>query len=217
MKRKLLAGIVVTALAAFVTPAAHAGPVVPTTNTFESRFSTLQFGTHTATGGCFYAATNAGLLTSGQYEGVLGDASITQNANIPMGGSVTCKIVVNGSVTVAGPVTFGDGTTSVQAGAQQIAFTASPFDAVALCEDVRWADGTHSGYVCQASTEVMVPAQVIVDSVGIVGGVVDPIVCPILASLAGGYPSVFPVVVIQPDGDVYLPIPGIVVYDCPPL
>lgn len=219
MKRKLLAGILVTAFAVIVTPVANAGPVlIPSVLIKEASFSTVQVGSHTATGGCFFEAHRFDLLTSTQFQGKLGDVSVTENAGTPMAGSVTCKILINGSTLAAGPFQFGDNTESVQTGVpHDVSFSSDPVDRVTLCEAVHWVDGTDSGFVCQRATEVTAQ-QPIVDLVGAVSGVVDPIVCPVFASLAGSYPSSAPPgIVIKPDGDVYIDLlDENLVYDCPP-
>jgi len=206
VNKRMLAGIVVAAMVAVAAPAASAGPVIPIVTIQTAHFTSDQLGGDAVTGGCFLAAVKGGLLTSGSFSGVLGDASVTRGANgLPVAATVSCKVVVNG-VTVVGPTAFG-GAAGVEAGVNQIAYTAFKGDLVALCESV---DG--SAFTCQAVAEINAPPPVVTDLVDTVSGIVDPIVCPILVSLAGNYA----VVVIRTDGDIDLVIPSVRLYDCPP-
>jgi hypothetical protein len=84
---------------------------------------------------------------------------------------------------------------------------------VELCEEVQYADGFNTGYLCQRAIESTVPPQPIVDFIG----VLDPLVCPAFASLAGSYPLGPRTLVIKPDGEIYINGGDTnLIYDCPP-
>jgi len=207
---------------AIVVPAANAKPVLHHATVQAARFSSAQAtsGGDTATGGCFFLADSSDVrfLTGVSYTGVIGDASVTRDsAGRPIGATVTCDIRVNGN-TYPGTQHAFPGAQGAQAGVEQLAYTAIPGDFVSLCEDVHFSDGSDTGLVCLAATEVTTPAPVVDDLLDVVFGPVDAIVCPVLRSLAGSYPGPSsPNIVIAPDGDVYIdPIDANKIYDCPP-
>jgi hypothetical protein len=214
VKRKLLMGTVVIAMAIFGTTVANAGPVPPTVNVMTARSaSTSSSAGDTLSGGCFFLADKVPVVTAGQFQGAIGDASVSRApGGAPTLAAVTCSIRVNG-VTQAGttytyPTT---GMSDVQTGANPMGFNAISGDTVTLCEHVVFQDGSTSD-LCVAATEIT--DQPVIDLVGFVGGVIDPIVCPILSRLAGSYG----LVTIGSDGDIFIDTPvSLRVYDCPPL
>jgi hypothetical protein len=173
-------------------------------------------------GGCHFDTNEQQNVTNGQNEGVIGDASATTDpAGLPTGATVTCYIRVNG--VAQDQTKFSYSGTGVQAGANQIVFTATDTDSVTLCEDVTYADSTTEPEVCPAATQQQIPPQQVIDLInGIFASTIDPIVCPelkALGQLTGG--GVAGVITIDPaTGDVSVIDPlnlGInPVYDCPP-
>jgi hypothetical protein len=176
-------------------------------------------------GGCFFNTDENAVATNSQNQGVIGDLSVTVDGNNqPTGADVTCTITVNGIPQVS--KTYSGNP--VQAGSDQVVFTASDTDAVQLCQTITYADhSTESS--CGDATSQQIPPQQVIDALnGIFDtltafeiSTVDPIVCPVLVTLhgvtGGGVPGV---VEIHADGDVYVADPlslGInPVYDCPP-
>jgi hypothetical protein len=222
MKKTLVFAAALITAGTIVAPAANARLVFRYATVQTARFASAHAttGADTATGGCFFAAaiSDVRFATGVVYQGVLGDASVTQDgAGNPIGATVTCQVRVNGNFDPATQKVFS-GPSGVQAGVAQLMYTALPGDFVSLCEDVHFADGTDTGLVCQAATEIKNPPQGITDTLDTVFDlVVDPIVCPVLRSLAGTYPLVVRTLVIELDGDVY--INGgdqTFIYDCPP-
>lgn len=171
-------------------------------------------------GGCSYETVKK--PTTDEYDGVIRDRSITTDGDgAPTGATVTCWIDVNG---VEAPDTrFSYTGSGVQAGANQISFTAGDTDWVTLCRAVTYADGSTEPTECAGPVVIQIPPECIVtcDIIGtldrLIVYAVDPAVCPALLRLAGSYPGG---VTIAPDGDVYVPDPLILfdgpVYDCPP-
>ena len=168
-------------------------------------------------GGCHFDTNEQQNLTEGQNQGVIGDSSVTTDAaNLPTGASVTCFIRVNG--IAQGDTSHTYTGVGVQAGANQIVFTAGVNDTVTLCEDVTYADTTTEPENCPAATQQQIPPQQVID---LLNSTVDPIVCPQLIALGvatGG--GVAGVVTIDSTGDTSIIDPlnlGInPVYDCPP-
>ena len=211
MKRILISGLVAAATASAFAVSGGAGAA-----------STDQIH-----GGCFFDTNSQATATNGSYVGVIGDHSVTTTGATPpapIGATVTCTITVNG----AGVVTksYGDvgGVAGVQAGSDQISFTAADNDLVALCETVNYADGTSTGPDCSPSTSLQIPPQQVIDALDTVFNtlddaqktITDPIICPALASHAGSYGPI----TIDSTGDVTGPDPldlGLNPYfDCPP-
>jgi hypothetical protein len=196
--KRLLLGVVVVLLATVglgAPPALAAGDVIH--------------------GGCFVAAVRTNpTLTGGDAVGVIGDVSATtDSAGNSIPATVYCKIQVNGSD--ATPIYVFPGTDSA-IGVGPVEFAADDTDVVQLCQRVVYGDGTDTGYSCRFVDTARVPPQEIYDVAdGLVFPVVDPLVCPVLKTLAGNYPGGL---AIKSDGDVYLsgvPVIG-PIYDCPP-
>jgi hypothetical protein len=179
-------------------------------------------------GGCFFNTDENAVATNGQNQGVIGDLSATTDASgAPTGATVTCFIKVNG--TEAPLTRHSYSGTGVQAGSDQILFTADSNATVLLCEDVTYADSTTETEICPAATSQDIPPQAVIDELNSIFdtlnaleiSTVDPVVCPVLVTLhgltGGGVPGVLE---IRADGDVYVADPlglGInPVYDCPP-
>jgi hypothetical protein len=193
-------------------PAANAGPVYPTVTVGTARFTSASSPLgDTATGGCFFLTLNGGSLTSFGDQGVIGDASVTRNpAGLPTGATVTCKLEINGA-TAPGTTFNYTSNVGVEAGANPILINPEGLP-VALCEDVAFADGSTTGWMCQNDTTAQIPPQALIDLInGLTAGPLDTLLCPILKMLAGGYV----VLTIAPDGDIYLGFYG-KIYDCPP-
>jgi len=189
----------------------------------------------TLKGGCGFATVGNATLTSGANTGLIYDVSLSQEQNgLPSGADVQCWIEVNGEIQ-PGTWLLASGS-GVQENHQQISFNAFDGDIVSLCQSVSFWDPStwtapdgNVGTDCQAATSLQFPPQAIYDFVNtlvdsmqsISDPVIDPIVCPIFSELystTGG--GVLGVLLIQPDGDLYLAKPLGVgydqVYDCPP-
>jgi hypothetical protein len=178
-------------------------------------------------GGCGFDTNEQATLTGGQNVGVIYDLSVTATGGVPalpMDATVTCWIDVNSAV--APGTQFSYSGAGVQAGVDRISFAAGPGDLVALCESVAFADGTTRPVDCGGGDPTF-PPQEIIDTLNLIFdtingvlddaySVVDPVICPVLTSLAGSYGPI----TIKPDGDVYVPDPLVLlggpVYDCPP-
>ncbi|MDQ1748602.1 MAG: hypothetical protein QOD07_2865 [Frankiaceae bacterium] len=101
----------------------------------------------TIRGGCYaYAVSNA-VATNGQYEGVMGDNSVTTDATgAPTAATVTCAIQVNG---IESPSSHSFSGAGVQAGQDQVVYSASPTDDVEVCQYVTYADGSTEAASCK--------------------------------------------------------------------
>jgi hypothetical protein len=140
----------------------------------------------------------------------------------PVSATVECILRINGDAEVVilratgGPVVVGLDTFSVRA---------SDGDYVELCTKVTYGSGEVEE-TCKDLTSVDVPPQQVGDLVATAFGVadslqkalVDPVLCPLLQSLAPGVPGLR----IEPDGDVVLTSYGgrrtvmyVLLYDCP--
>src|SRR6476469_2660331 len=130
VKRILISGLVAAATATAFTVAGGAGAA----------------GSDVIHGGCFFDTNSQATATNGSYVGVIGDRSVTTTGDTPpalIGATVTCTITVNSAPAVS--ESYGDvGVAGVQAGSNQISFTAADDDVVALCTHVDFADGTSS-------------------------------------------------------------------------
>jgi hypothetical protein len=201
---KRIAGVLAVAIA---------GAVVPFAPASADPGDTLK-------GGCGYQGAGGSLITPGTNQGVIYDLSVSQEGNGgPSFATVECWINVNGIKQNSTDLTASG--TGVQAGQRVASFNAFDTDAVALCTKVTFAlgDGTPGWTDCPALTEFQIPPQAIIDLLTSVQfEFVNPIVCPVLASLAPL--NVANVLLVQPGGDVYLsrPLGGgyYWVYDCPP-
>ena len=164
-------------------------------------------------GGCSFVAATDAVAGQGQMTGEMDIEAVVYSAtdptDNPMTATFTCYIKVNGS-TQPGAICTATGTVVV-AGGCVITYTSnSVTDFVQLCQDVDYAntDYPDTSECFEASTFEIPPP--------IFWEIVDGAVCPILAMAAGTYggPPPIPVIVITPEGDVY--IDGEFVYDCPP-
>jgi len=210
MKRILIAGLAL-GVSVLVAPAAHAA----NPDVFH--------------GDCFYDVVEHPPATGDDlYTGVIGDRSRTTTGDFPpapIGAIVTCWIEINGVVAPGTTHSYGDiaGIPGVQAGADPISVTAVAGDWWMLCHRVDFADGTTQSE-CESPVNIQIPPECPLGTCDLIGTinrlfikVIDPVVCPALAQLAGSYPGG---VTIDPTGDVSIPDPlglGInPVYDCPP-
>lgn len=213
MRRALSAMVVGSAVAAMVTLAAP--PASAATDTIH--------------GGCFFD-TIEHPTASGQQVGIIGDRSVTQqtgvvpSGDVPIAATVYCRIEIDG-VAAPGTTFAYTGAGGVEAGANEITYTAAPFDDVWVGERVVYADGTDTGwdFQCRACAPRIPPQEVTDDLDAIEGALngvfvsdIDPKVCPALVAVAGSYGPV----TIEPDGDVVVPDPASLgtslLYDCPP-
>ena len=185
-------------------------------------------------GGCSFNTDSNQTATQGQNEGVIdATAILLTSANTPdAGASVHCKIQVNGVDAPGTQLDVSANAAGIVQGQAQISFDdqdgALPS---ALCEKDDWSDGDTTGWVCQGSITIQIPPQEVIDLLNsvfdILDGVfntlnqfeidnVDPVVCPVLKSLAGTYGPI----TIAADGDVIIPDPldlGLnPFWDCPP-
>lgn len=181
-------------------------------------------------GGCFFNTDEQATLTGGANVGVIGDHSITSTGDVPqtpIGATVTCWITVNGITAPGTTHSYGDigGVPGVQAGSDPISFVSADSDYVDVCESVAFADNTSVTYCPFPLPDQNLPPGWVTNTIETVIDAydnlfvsdVDPVVCPVLADLAGNYADA---VVVDPTGDVAVVDPlglGLnPVYDCPP-
>jgi hypothetical protein len=177
---------------------------------------------YTTHGGCFFDTNSQATATNGAYIGIIGDRSVTTTVATPptpVSGTVSCKIQVNGADASGTEHSYSDANGSgVQAGGDQIAFTAADEDVVTLCQKTVYAGGAETDdWDCAESMHVQIPPQVVYDTLDdLFINTIDPAVCPILKANAGTYG---PITIEADDGDVYGPDPldlGLNPYDdCP--
>jgi len=186
----------------------------------------------TLSGGCGMYSEGGGGFNAAQ-QGLIYVSSASREASgTPSGATVSCWIDVNG-VPYAGTTITASGN-GEQSGAAQINYRASDTDSVTLCEQVTFFDGSFwvgrdgTNPDCRAVNAVEFPPQVVADTVNTVVAevgilqqtVIDPILCPILVTLANATGGGVLGVHIHPDGDVWLPqaLGGgeSQFYDCPP-
>ena len=201
MLKKILATSVVVGAVTLGAPIAHADPAQ-----VDCGFNTI--AQEDATGG-------QDTFTGGAYGFVV--SGTPGNAV-----SIQCVVKVNGA-PVANTGAPATGTT-VAATAGQVTFTATDQDDVDLCAE--WTDGTTSGESCSDTTVTQIPPQAVIDLlisvfdaidailIPIEQTVVDPAVCPVLATLGNTVPDVPGVLEINGQGDVFLL--GDPFWDCPP-
>ncbi|MDQ1686431.1 MAG: hypothetical protein QOC82_3168 [Frankiaceae bacterium] len=198
MKRRLLAAVGVVTTLFGVMPSAHAN------------------GSDTLRGGCYYDTVDKPVGDTTEYDGVVGDYSVTTDSDgLPIGATVTCWLEVNG---IEAPGTrfdySGDG---VQFGSHPASYHAEVDDQVDECRTIAYADGTTDPATCFIATTVKIPPECECSILELVLAALDSAACPQLVGLAGTYPAG---VTIEPDGDVYIPDPLSLglnpVYDCPP-
>jgi hypothetical protein len=165
-------------------------------------------------GGCFFNTDQQATATNGQNQGVIGDLSATTDGSgAPTGATVTCTITVNGLPQVS--KTYSGNP--VQAGSDQIVFTASDTDSVQLCETFVYSD-LSSESDCGDATSQQIPPQQVIDAInfifdtvnGVLSGVDTSALCTVTKALApldlGG------VVVIAADGSLTISDPlGLIV------
>jgi hypothetical protein len=168
--------------------------------------------TYQSHGGCTFNANSQAQVTQpNTYVGYLAARVTTTHADAPHAATVDCYLYVNG---VAVDHLFVAGTPAgVEAGAKTTTFVAAPADVVSLCTTVTYNNG--SGPVdtfCGNAITIQIPPQAVID---LLNGTLDPLLCPILASLAGTYGPI----TIDNTGDVTInpdPLGLNPIYDCPP-
>lgn len=186
----------------------------------------------TLSGGCGMYSEGAGGQNALQ-QGLIYVSSASREASgTPSGATVQCWIDVNGVEYPGTRITAS--ANGEQSGAAQINYRASDSDAVNLCEQVTFFDGSTwvgldgSNPDCPAVNAAEFPPPVVTDTLDTVVAeigilqhtVIDPVLCPELVELGfltgGGVLGVH----IHPDGDVYVPrVTGTgedQIYDCPP-
>jgi hypothetical protein len=198
--RTSLVGAVMVGATVLVTPSAYAA-------------------TGSTTGGCLLAAANLDNATAGTATGLIGDVSATTDSTgLPVNATVTCWVDVNGG-EVAGS-RFSYSGFGAQDGVDEVAFSATPDDAVSLCEQVGYGDGSTTSW-CAPVADAAVPPRGWIRPVDDILDTtdpppIDPTICPVLVEISGNYGAV----TIGPDGDVYVIDPlGVGVsqlQDCPP-
>ena len=170
--------------------------------------------------GCYFNTDEQATATNGQNQGVIGDFSVTRDGSgAPTGATVTCTITVN-TIPQVSKSYSGNG---VQAGSDQIVFTASQTDSVQLCQHVVYADGSTEDS-CGDATQQQIPPQQVIDAINTVfdtlNGVLalvdlNPVLCPVLKSIAPQ--NIGGVVVIDSNGSLTITDPLgllIVTNDC---
>jgi hypothetical protein len=158
-------------------------------------------------GGCFAVLVDIPEITNSAFVGLIGDASVTTDraSNQPSGATVTCQLQVNNAVVTPGTATATG--TGVQAVVQQAALVAAESDIVEICQQVQYADGSSDPSSCRTLTSAKVLPNAVRD---LAESLLDPVLCPLLASLRGTYGPV----AIGADGDVKVASQRVV--DCPP-
>ncbi|MDQ1683393.1 MAG: hypothetical protein QOC82_130, partial [Frankiaceae bacterium] len=148
-------------------------------------------------------------------------------ANTPdAGASVHCKIQVNGVDAPGTQLDVHANAAGIEQGQQQITFDDQGGTLPsALCEKDDWGDGDTTGWVCQASTEITLPPQVVIDLINTVfdtiNGVLalvdlNPVLCPLLQAV--GPQNIGGVIIIDANGSLTItdPLGLVVVYNtCP--
>lgn len=221
--KKAALGVLAATAMSFVTPLASAN---------ADQGDTLK-------GGCGFDTNQQATVTNGENQGEIYVTALSQEASgTPSTATVACWIDVNGSEQPGTRLTVT--ANGVIAGEQQISYSSVDGDIVTECQQVTFADGStwtaadgNVGVDCPAATEVQIPPQAVIDLINtvfdtlngvfaslnpILESTVDPLVCPVLASL--GPQSVGGIVTIGADGDIDVQDPlGVLivnVYDCPP-
>lgn len=129
-------GVVVLGLTTAVLPAAQAS------------------GPPSITGGCALKAVQLADTTT--FNGAVTESSTTQDHDgVPIGATVKCGILVNGVVVT--PWYEFPGSNGVQSGSQTTTFDAAISDAIFLCKQVVFADGTITPYECASAQIIGVP------------------------------------------------------------
>jgi hypothetical protein len=169
-------------------------------------------------GGCGYGPLIYLAGSSSPLESVIYDESYTRNAGgTPIAATAHCWIDVNGSHRGDSDL-YASGL-GAQEGNKPYVVNATQYDVVQVCEAVQFGTDTYwTDEGCRGVTTLQAPPQAIIDLINSIMDtinnlptqVVDPILCPILSSLAGTYGPI----TIDPTGDVYYG--GKVIYDCPP-
>jgi hypothetical protein len=184
MLKKIMLAASAVALMAIGAPTAHAA-VVRSGCGFDSLSQDTATGQNTFTGGAYGYA--------------IFDDQGTH--------TLRCYVTVDGVPAPGGSTTPGSGTGFV-ATAGPVTYTAADGASVDLCTEI---DGVTVG--CGAATLTQIPPQEVIDLLDSLEiGLVDPLVCPVLASLSPGVPGVID---IAPEGDVTLVGLG-GFWDCPP-
>jgi hypothetical protein len=197
------------------------GLVTPLTSASADQGDTLK-------GGCGFNTDENAVATNGANQGKIYVAAVSQEAaGTPSTATVSCWIDVNG--VEQGGTRLTVTANGVIAGQQDITYSSVTGDSVNECQQVTFADGStwtakdgNVGTDCPAATEITLPPQAVIDALNAIfdalNGVlslVDPTICPVLASLAGTYGPV----VIDSTGDTWVNDGlGLIgkVYDCPP-
>lgn len=175
-------------------------------------------------GGCAFVTARHATVTSGRNEGVLAVAAamLTSGGAPDARAKIACTIQVNGTAVASTGFVPANAAGVVQ-GEQQVSFDDQDGTLpTSLCEDDVWGDGDTSDWYCWSATEIQVPPQAVMDTLGGVEfNVIDPILCPIfsqLSGITGG--GVLGAIRVDPDGDLYLAkVLGVgydKIYDCPP-
>lgn len=168
-------------------------------------------------GGCFFEIIDNHAL-AGEYQGVVGDVSVTTDGSgAPTGATVTCWLKNYFGGELAG-TRFSYSGTGVQAGTDQVTVAESEGDVVVECQAVSYADGSSESHCDDLPQQITIPpgccdTDLVSWALQTWEDDIDPTACPLLASQAGTYPGG---VTIDATGDVTAPDPIGLLYDCPP-
>jgi len=178
-------------------------------------------------GGCSFNTDSNQTATQGQNTGVIEATAISlTSANTPdAGASVHCKIQVNGVDAPGTQLDVAANAAGIEQGQAQISFDDQGGTLPsALCEKDDWGDGDTTGWVCQASIEIQIPPQAVIDLINTVfdtiNGVLalvdlNPVLCPLLQQV--GPQNIGGVVIIAADGSLTITDPlGLIIVtnDC---
>ena len=154
-------------------------------------------------GGCAFVAATDVVAGEGQMTGVMVVAAFVYSASTlaenPVSATIACYIKVNFAAQ-PGAVVAASGTVVVVGGGVITYTSNSVTDFVQLCQDVDY--GWFNTSQCSKAETFEIPPP-------IVGQIVDPEICPVIALAAPGAGPVF----INSQGDVWIDGEGF--YDCP--
>jgi hypothetical protein len=175
-------------------------------------------GKHHSSGGCYFDANSQAQVTQPDtYVGVLGARVVTTDNNAPDPADVYCDLQINGVPGSGDTLSVACTATGVEVGQKQTTFVAHPGDVVTLfttitdCDEPSVTD-TFGG----PSTDLQIPPQQVIDLLdALFIGTIDPLTCPVLASLHGTYGPI----TIGLDGDITIspdPLGLNPIDNCPP-
>lgn len=195
--RKLIVGALAAATMLVSVPVAHAAP--------QHASSCVLAAGNEPTGLVTPPDTYTGVLAGaavGYDDGLVGTATVSISCVVKVAGNTVCIAGVYAGATVAG-------------GLNLCQFYAADGDVVEICKHVV-ANGHDFGDQCAGASTTKIPPDEVWDLVyQVKSDVVDPPICPLLASLYGYGLGVPGVVEIDNQGGVHV-LGNRVEYDCPP-